>query len=242
MLYLTGVSTPETRSARRSDLGILATPDSAIARQVGHYPAGWAADNALFTAPMPPALAAGIGAPDHIGRSPLAAGVRYTAEPERVARWRRWIADLDPTGCLFATLPDVVGDYAATWERSCLDLARVRRLGFPVAIVLQDGVESDRFVWRSILAAADAVFVGGSTEWKMSTDAARLVGEARARGLWCHMGRVNTWGRIQHAAAIGCHSVDGTFLARAPRANFPRLTGWLDRLAAAEPIALDLTA
>lgn len=67
-------------------------------------------------------------------------------------------------------------------------------------------------------------------EWKLGAGAAGLAGEARARGKWVHMGRVNTRGRLRHAHAIGCHSVDGTLLTRGARKNLPYLLTWLAQL------------
>jgi hypothetical protein len=79
----------------------------------------------------------------------------------------------------------------------------------PLAFVLQDGSERPgRVPWNA--AGLAAVFVGGSDEWKLGPDAARLVREARARGLYAHMGRVNSAKRIGYAKSIGCTSVDGT--------------------------------
>lgn len=106
------------------------------------------------------------------------------------------------TGCLFITVPDVVADHAATlalWEEW---RGRVALAG-PAAFVLQDGC-------REIPTDADAVFVGGSTRFKMGDEARLLVTQARRRGLWTHMGRVNSARRIQYANSIGCDSVDGT--------------------------------
>ncbi len=73
----------------------------------------------------------------------------------------------------------------------------------------------------------DAAFIGGSTAWKLGPAAADLAAQARARGLWVHMGRVNSLRRLRHAASIGCHSADGTHLAYAPDRNLPTLLGWL---------------
>lgn len=115
-------------------------------------------------------------------------------------------------GCLFVTVPDVVGDHAATLE---LWGAWRGRVDQPAAFVLQDGCDE-------IPSDADAVFVGGSTEFKMGAQAARLVGEAKRRGLWAHMGRVNSGRRIQYANAIGCDSVDGTGWAAFKRVHLRR--------------------
>jgi hypothetical protein len=53
------------------------------------------------------------------------------------------------------------------------------------------------------------------------------VGEARGRGKWVHMGRVNSLRRLRYAAAIGCDSADGTYLAFGPDTNLPAVRGWL---------------
>lgn len=235
--YFTGVSIAETRAARRPDLGILATPDSGIQHQRDDYLGGWAADNAFYGAPRPDGSAWSspvLGGPS----SSTAREVRYGMDPKQEGRWLRWIEGLDPRGCFFATLPDVVEDYAATWERSAKYVALVRDLGFPVAIVLQDGVEGDRFVWRSILGAADAVFIGGSDAWKLGPAVPPLVAEAKARGLWVHMGRVNSGKRLAYADSIGCDSADGTFLKYCAKKDQPhqykRMIGWLDKANGAE--------
>jgi hypothetical protein len=124
--------------------------------------------------------------------------------------------------CLFATAPDVVADAKATLRRSYM-LAWIRHAGFPAAFVAQDGLEDGRVPWDDF----DALFLGGSTRWKLGPAARALAGEARRRGKWLHMGRVNSLRRLRYADAIGCHSCDGTYLTYAPDANLPRLLGWL---------------
>ena len=56
----------------------------------------------------------------------------------------------------------------------------------------------------------DALFIGGSTDWKLGAATRALVREAKRRGLWVHMGRVNSLKRIAYTAEIGCDSIDGT--------------------------------
>lgn len=105
----------------------------------------------------------------------------------------------------------------------------LRQVGYPAAYVLQDGQEHLPVPWEEI----DAIFIGGSTAWKLGPHAARLVAQARARGKHCHMGRVNSLARLRYADAIGCHSADGTFLKHAgDREGVPRLLRWLDTIAA----------
>lgn len=152
-----------------------------------------------------------------------------------VANGRPWAADNDcfqqldpdayramlakvPTGGLFVTVPDVVGDHRATVRRWRRWAPYVRQFGHVPAFVLQDGCRS----WSQVPSDAGAVFVGGSTVYKLSEDAAGLVGEANRRGMWTHMGRVNTRRRIRYAKSIGCRSVDGTAFAKFTDAHL----GW----------------
>jgi hypothetical protein len=113
-------------------------------------------------------------------------------------------------GCRFVAAPDVVGDAAATlerWEEWYDDLNATL---LPLALVAQDGLTTEMVPWRTL----DAIFVGGTTEWKCGAAAEQIVREARVRGKWVHMGRVNTPDRFRYAKAIGCHSVDGSKFSR----------------------------
>lgn len=123
--------------------------------------------------------------------------------------------------CLFATAPDVLGDAEATLLRSAPVLPLIRELGYPAALVGQDGLVDPP--WETF----DAFFIGGTTAWKMSMDAFRLTHEARRRGKWCHMGRVNSYRRLRLAELFGCQSVDGTYLKYGPIVNLPRVMRWL---------------
>lgn len=160
-----------------------------------------------------------------------AAGVLWCADNGCFSgRWdeRRWWQFLVDNAhraatCLFAVAPDVVGDAVATEQRSRPWLARIRELGYPVAYVAQDGLEDLVVPWDEI----DCLFVGGSTAWKLGPAARALVKEAKRRGKWAHLGRVNSGARYAYALAIGCDSVDGTFLTDGPEKNLPRLLSWL---------------
>jgi hypothetical protein len=142
------------------------------------------------------------------------------------SRWLTWLAAFTQAQravCLFATAPDVVGDAAATLTRSAPHLPAIRDLGYPAAFVAQDGLESLPVPWDTF----DALFIGGSTTWKLGAAARGLVGAARRHGKWVHMGRVNSERRARYAAAIGCDSVDGTYLAFGPDVNLPNVLAWL---------------
>ncbi len=104
--------------------------------------------------------------------------------------------------CLFVAAPDVVADYRATRERFPHWQREIRGMGFKVAYVGQDG--------ETEVPDCDCLFIGGSTDWKLSVYAERLCRQAKDRGLWIHMGRVNSERRILRAADMLCDSVDGT--------------------------------
>lgn len=167
------------------------------------------------------------------GRTPLP-GVTWAADNGCFSThyvgdtaWIEWLARHaeHATRCLFATAPDVVGDAAATLERSAPHLPAIRQLGYPAALVAQDGLEELAVPWDDF----DVLFIGGTTEWKLGAAAADLVRQAKDRGKWVHMGRVNSHRRWSYAEHIGCDSVDGTFLAFGPDTNLPRLTGWINQ-------------
>jgi hypothetical protein len=142
--------------------------------------------------------------------------------------WIDWLAsrEADRDRCLFATAPDVVGDAAATLYRSEPFLPIIREHGYPAALVAQDGLEDELIPWDEF----DCLFIGGTTEWKLSDAAADLVNQARSHLKWVHMGRVNSFRRVEYAHYIGCDSVDGTFLVFGPDRNLPQLLGWMRQI------------
>jgi hypothetical protein len=140
--------------------------------------------------------------------------------------WLDWLETLPADRVTFAVAPDVVGDAAATLTRSAPFLPAIRGKGLPAAFVAQDGLEDLPVPWDDF----DALFIGGTTTWKLGPHARALVTEAKARGKWVHMGRVNSERRYTYAAWIGCDSADGTFLTFGPDVNLPRLQAWLRTL------------
>jgi hypothetical protein len=137
--------------------------------------------------------------------------------------WIAWLGSLDRNACSFAVAPDVVGDARATLERSAPFLPRIREFGFRAALVAQNGLEDLDVPWDTF----DVLFVGGDTAWKIGPAARSIVAEAKKRGKWVHMGRVNTLSRLRYAAEIGVDSADGTYLVFGPDQNLPRLLRWL---------------
>ena len=124
------------------------------------------------------------------------------------ASYLEWLASMPVESCLFATAPDVVADALATYALSLPMFPKIRALGYRVALVAQDGLEDLTIPWD----AFDALFIGGSTEWKLGPEAAAIAAEAKAHGKWVHMGRVNSRRRMVYAESIGCDSADGTYL------------------------------
>ncbi|UVF61163.1 DpdA-like tRNA-guanine transglycosylase [Arthrobacter phage Aoka] len=140
------------------------------------------------------------------------------------AQWLAWLAvnAADAGTCLFATAPDVVGDAAATLARSAPFLPQIRALGYPAALVAQDGLEDLEVPWESF----DCLFIGGTTEWKLGPAARALIREAKDRGKWVHCGRVNSERRYRIMYEAGVDSADGTFLTFGPDLNLRRLLSW----------------
>jgi len=110
--------------------------------------------------------------------------------------------------CRFVCAPDVVGSARRTIEVFYLWHCRLE--GWPVALVAQDGIEDLPIEWGLL----SAVFIGGSTEFKVSRAAKSVVDAARILGKWTHMGRVNTPDRVELAQSWGIDSIDGTGISR----------------------------
>ena len=199
MLYLASSTTPAIKEAMTAgQLGRLSTRSS-------NPPRGevWAADNECYSKPT-------------------------TFDLDVYCTWLSAFDAATKGRCLFATCPDVVGDAAATFERSNAAADAIAATGIRPALVLQDGMTPADIEW----GLYGAVFVGGTTEWKLSEPARTLVREAAWRGLWTHMGRVNSLERCRVAHRWRIGSVDGTYLSFGPDTNLPKLLGWFATLKA----------
>lgn len=135
--------------------------------------------------------------------------------------------------CLFATMPDVVGDAVATVAKIRQYPRVIRALGYKPAFVAQDGLESLPIPWDDF----DVLFIGGSTAWKLGDHATSIIRKAKERGKYVHVGRVNSYRRLRHCQWQGADSADGTFLAFGPDINEGRLAGWMTQLSA-QPLLL----
>lgn len=110
--------------------------------------------------------------------------------------------------CIFVTAPDVVGSARRTLE--VFDRWKGRLASWPIALAIQDGQEHLGIPWDDIAA----VFVGGTTHFKMSSHAAHIIQAAKILGKWAHVGRVNDPGRFEYFEKIGADSIDGTGISR----------------------------
>lgn len=207
MMYL---STPPN-AARLSqyhahDIGVMLTPNMGNAAASIATWPYWAADNGCFTG-----------------------GGLFDLEA-----YQTWLSKLSihARHCLFATAPDVICDAAATWERSRDVLPIIRRLGFSAALVAQNGIENAPIDW----GAFDVLFIGGDDAWKDGPATDKLIREAKRRGKWVHVGRVNSLRRMRLMRQSGCDSADGTYLAFGPDRNLPTLIRWLAEIRHSQPL------
>lgn len=107
---------------------------------------------------------------------------------------------------LWAAVPDVVADREATMANWPIYAPTVKKLGWPTAFCVQDGMTPD-----DVPSDADVVFVGGSDGWKFPN-----------LKMWTnhfprvHCARVNAPEMIEACERLGCESVDGTGWFRDP--------------------------
>jgi len=111
--------------------------------------------------------------------------------------------------CLFVCVPDCVGSARRTRE-----VWKYRDIlvpgNWPLAYVCQDGSESVGIPWDD----CKAVFIGGTTEWKMSDYAAQIVKTAKILGKHVHVGRINSNRRWRHFERLGVDTCDGSGVSR----------------------------
>lgn len=151
-----------------------------------------------------------------------------------------YLAQRSTERCLFAVSPDAYPDAVESQRRGLEYAPIIRDLGFPVAVVAQDGAENLSWPWDEF----DCLFIGGKRtpnphdEWKTSAAAERLVHAARNAGKWVHMGRVNSGdgvgSRMERARAMGCLSADGTFAKYRRRQRATDRPGDRDKRGASE--------
>lgn len=154
-------------------------------------------------------------------------GCRFVTVPD-VVRCSECHAEVADCGCESKARP-VYGDARRTAEEFEKWAPALERRGLPVALVLQDGIEEpalQRWLERT-WCRLDALFIGGSTEFKLGSVARRIAQEAKRRGKWVHWGRVNTRGRVEYVAQTGAaDSFDGSSFARWRKTLLDEGLGW----------------
>lgn len=128
------------------------------------------------------------------------------------------IGRVNRTNLKFVTVPDVPYQGRESLTRYLLWYPILDYAGLPKAFVGQNGTEELAIPWETF----EAFFIGGDDRWKLGLAAAKLVREAKRRGKWVHMGRVNSDKRIEYALSIGCDSYDGTGYSKYSYAQIPR--------------------
>lgn len=147
----------------------------------------------------------------------------------------RWHSDARlRRALLWVAVPDSVGDWRRTgrmwdtWRLICdLPMGALRW-----AFVAQDGQTVARLPMRGDprfgrWVGCGALFVGGSTAWKFGAQSRALVAAARAAGRWVHVGRVNSFARLDACDAVRADSFDGGQFSMYPKTYIPR---YLERL------------
>jgi hypothetical protein len=119
-------------------------------------------------------------------------------------------------GCRFVAAPDVVGDAHQTLVQWPFWSRLIRGVGFVPALVAQDGLTISDVPWKEL----SALFIGGTTEWKLGPQARDLMAYAQTRGLWVHVGRVNSRSRIWHFGRLA-NSWDGGQYSMFPDRRIP---------------------
>ena len=129
----------------------------------------------------------------------------FSRFPEK--KWRKLLGDAEKDKPIFVCLPDIVGD-----ARRTLDLFNIFKpitSGLPRALVLQDGIGNFEIPWNDI----DAVFVGGTDEFKVSNECINACKVAKMLNKWVHVGRVNTSSRVKNWLELG-DSIDGSGISK----------------------------
>lgn len=140
-----------------------------------------------------------ITAPNHKGiphdikytQKPWAADLGCLVGPDYVKKMDfniifDWLYEMKPyrDRCLFLAGFDVVGDALGTLEA----FAEFNHyfIDWPLAYIAQNGSESLPFP-----ESAKAIFIGGTTSWKISMSAVNVIKRAQAKNMHIHIGRVN---------------------------------------------------
>ncbi len=134
------------------------------------------------------------------------------------------------------TCPDVVGDHRATLKLFDQWGMYLLRRNLPIAFVAQDGCTAGDVPWAYI----QCLFIGGTTEWKLSQEVVRLLELCRTKCFQVHVGRVNSRRRIRWCFDQGVASVDGTSMSRFSETYLPKFAAYIAGLRSQEKLHLPM--
>mgnify|MGYP000125420288 CR=1 FL=1 len=116
--------------------------------------------------------------------------------------------------CRFVAVPDVIDvtDKIGSARRTLevFEYLKDDLRHWTLALVAQDGLENFTIPWDDI----GAIFIGGSTKWKLSIHVRHIIKAAQALGMWVHIGRVNDPSRFRYFKELGADSVDGSGISQ----------------------------
>jgi len=121
--------------------------------------------------------------------------------------WERMLCEAREHKPIFVCLPDIVGSAQRTIELF-KEFEHITN-GLPRALVVQDGIGVQTINWSRV----KAIFVGGSDQFKISSEAIAVAKTAKMLGKWVHVGRVNTPLRVQNWIGLA-DSIDGSGISR----------------------------
>ncbi len=121
----------------------------------------------------------------------------------------RKLVDSHGIGADWIVLPDIVAGGLESLDFSMEWLEMMSPSPTPLLLAVQDGMGLKDIEHLDI----DGIFIGGTTSWKLKTMQAWSAW-CLNRGLWCHVGRVNTRRRIRQCAMSKVTSFDGTSASR----------------------------
>jgi hypothetical protein len=161
------------------------------------------------------------------------------SEPFDVPAFEKAVALLG-AGADWIALPDIVMGGKASLDLSVSWLRRLRRrvglngrreviiedgrtvMRGKFMLVVQNGMETGEMLRRikQIISFGVGIFVGGDTDWKLST-VAFWAALAHRAGQICHVGRVNSAKRIDWIGKAGADSFDGSSASRYSKTLLP---------------------
>ena len=119
---------------------------------------------------------------------------------------------------LFLVVPDVVGCFYRTLALWKYYYKRVKKYGYPLAFVAQDGCRG----LEDIPNKAEWIFIGGPDPWNID-NIHKFIGDRPV-----HVGRVNSLSRLKYCESLGVASIDGTGWMRARDKKYYDFCEWFE--------------